>query len=264
VSDLKKRLISAIVFGPIVVLCFYFLPLFPFFIFIYLVAFFAVCEGLKISEPKMKYLILLSSLLSLLLLYFKRFEIFTLWLLFFSFLSVTLHMLVGRDDSLESPMETLRTVVTNLVTNVFIVLPLYYLYALKELDDIYPLVLLLTVWGSDVSAYLIGKRFGKRKLAPKISPGKTVEGLLGALLGSAVVLTCFHRIVQFGLEFSIALGFIIGFLGQVGDIFESAVKRCFGIKDSSKIIPGHGGILDRTDSFLFTAPFLHAFLSYTR
>jgi len=104
-------------------------------------------------------------------------------------------------------------------------------------------------------------RFGETKLVPAISPKKSYEGLFGAMLGGLIAMLVFHRLVGMGPIESCFVGAFIGLLGQMGDIFESAGKRVWAVKDSSGLIPGHGGILDRMDSFLFAAPFMFAYLS---
>lgn len=115
---------------------------------------------------------------------------------------------------------------------------------------------LFSVWACDTSAYFIGKKFGKRKLAPKISPHKTREGAAAGLAASIVVFTVFSAIFfdSFPIIHSIALGAIVGVFGQFGDLSESLFKRDASAKDSSRIIPGHGGALDRMDSTIFAAP----------
>ena len=109
-------------------------------------------------------------------------------------------------------------------------------------------------------AYFVGKNFGKRLLVPRISPKKTWAGLGGALAGGVIIVVLARAILHIDLWHAIAAGILVGLLGQAGDIFESAAKRIFGAKDSSGLIPGHGGILDRLDSFIFTAPFFYYFL----
>lgn len=116
--------------------------------------------------------------------------------------------------------------------------------------------LFLVIWSTDIGAYFIGRRFGKRKLAPHISPNKTVEGAIGGSLFSLVVTGIFSSIFQpnFGdTRFIWLLTLFISFAGQFGDLVESTYKRYFGVKDSGKIIPGHGGMLDRFDSMLFAS-----------
>ncbi|MDH3625029.1 MAG: phosphatidate cytidylyltransferase [Myxococcales bacterium] len=110
-------------------------------------------------------------------------------------------------------------------------------------------------WGSDTSAYFFGRKFGKTKLAPRISPKKTLEGAGAGLAGSvfcALVISFF--VPALPAVDAIALGVIGGVAGQGGDLFESVLKRSSGVKDSGGILPGHGGLLDRVDALVFTAP----------
>ena len=108
-------------------------------------------------------------------------------------------------------------------------------------------------------AFVTGSLIGKHKLYPKISPKKTVEGLMGALLGSVLIGLLFKALFlpQLSPAICVMLGLGMGFLGQLGDFSESMLKRSAQVKDSGSLIPGHGGILDRLDSFLFAAPFLY-------
>jgi phosphatidate cytidylyltransferase len=121
------------------------------------------------------------------------------------------------------------------------------------------LFLVSTVWAGDISALLSGSFFGRHKLYPKISPKKTFEGLGGAIVGSILVALAFALLfiphLKKGPCILLAIG--IGIFGQLGDFTESMLKRSAQVKDSGSLIPGHGGMLDRLDSFLFSAPFLH-------
>ena len=126
------------------------------------------------------------------------------------------------------------------------------------------LFLIATVWAGDISAFLVGSWIGRHKLYPKISPKKTVEGLAGAVLGSVLVSLIFRGlfIPQLSIAIAIVVALILGLLGQLGDFTESMLKRSAQVKDSGDLLPGHGGMLDRLDSFLFTAPFLYYVLVY--
>ncbi|MBU8920641.1 MAG: phosphatidate cytidylyltransferase [Bacteroidales bacterium] len=119
-------------------------------------------------------------------------------------------------------------------------------------------------WCYDTGAYTIGRLFGKHKLFPSISPGKTIEGALGGLVFSiAGILIVRYTLVTFlGIYEAIGLAFMASIIGQLGDLVESMLKRDVKIKDSSGAIPGHGGVLDRFDSLLFTAPMIYYFLKY--
>jgi len=126
------------------------------------------------------------------------------------------------------------------------------------------LALMLTVMASDSAQYYCGRLFGRRALAPSISPKKTVEGAVGGVAAGLVVLVAVGRVWLPGLDpWRLALvGATLAALGIVGDLFESLLKRSAGMKDSSGLIPGHGGLLDRIDSWLFAAPAFYLFLRY--
>ncbi|HLV02073.1 MAG TPA: phosphatidate cytidylyltransferase [Acidobacteriota bacterium] len=118
------------------------------------------------------------------------------------------------------------------------------------------LMILLTVWMGDSFAYFVGKRWGKRHITPRISPNKSLEGFVAAILGSLVIPPLFgaYFLPNLTTSFLVAAGFFLGAGGIMGDLFESLIKRGAGIKDSSHLIPGHGGLLDRIDSILFAVP----------
>ncbi|MGB9619708.1 MAG: phosphatidate cytidylyltransferase, partial [Armatimonadota bacterium] len=112
----------------------------------------------------------------------------------------------------------------------------------------------LCTWACDTGAYFIGNFYGKTKLAPRLSPGKTVEGSVGGLVSSVLVAVVVGVVIKLPAVHSLGLGLMIGVLAQLGDLSESAIKREISIKDFGTIIPGHGGILDRFDSLLFSGP----------
>jgi phosphatidate cytidylyltransferase len=122
---------------------------------------------------------------------------------------------------------------------------------------------MLATWASDTGAYAVGRLLGRHKLIPKVSPGKTVEGAIGGLVASVIVAWAFSEYVlrsaaQLGFKHlpwgAIAFGVVVRAAAQIGDLFESLIKREAGMKDSSRILPGHGGILDRLDSMFFVLP----------
>lgn len=125
-------------------------------------------------------------------------------------------------------------------------------------DDIYGflavLFIFLIVWVSDTFAYLVGSSVGGPKLWPSVSPNKTWSGLIGALLGSALIAFLFSLITNTGIIGTMVLtGVILGIFSQLGDLAESALKRAFKVKDVSGLIPGHGGVMDRLDSLIAVA-----------
>ena len=128
-----------------------------------------------------------------------------------------------------------------------------------------PLLLaLVPVWSGDVAGIFAGQAFGKHPLAPHLSPKKTIEGAVANLLASGLVGALVGLATGRTLGVSLACGLAAGLLGQLGDLFESYIKRRAGVKDSGLILPGHGGILDRIDSLLFTAPVVSLILAYFR
>lgn len=131
------------------------------------------------------------------------------------------------------------------------------------------LLLLVAVESNDVFAYITGKLFGKRKLAPKTSPNKTIGGALGAMLCTTVLIFLLGRLVFAGGEMAgvlhlIGLGLVVSVAGQLGDLMLSSIKRDLGIKDMGAAIPGHGGLLDRFDSLLLVAPAFFHYVGYFR
>ncbi|HXI14683.1 MAG TPA: phosphatidate cytidylyltransferase [Thermoanaerobaculia bacterium] len=121
--------------------------------------------------------------------------------------------------------------------------------------------LLIVVWMGDAGAYYVGKRFGKTRLSPRVSPKKTVEGLLGgilfSILGAAIIHFTFFP--QFPLVHALIAAALLSITGVIGDLAESLWKRSAAVKDSGTRLPGHGGFLDRCDSILFTAPILYSY-----
>ncbi len=110
-----------------------------------------------------------------------------------------------------------------------------------------------SIWLNDAMAYFVGTRFGSRKLAPRISPNKSVEGFIGGLVGCLFIwlLLWLLHVHTIKLLFALPTGLIVGVAGVLGDLFESRIKRGFGVKDSGNLLPGHGGMLDRSDALLF-------------
>jgi phosphatidate cytidylyltransferase len=137
---------------------------------------------------------------------------------------------------------------------------------LRLLTDGAHLVLLLvgTTWAGESAAYVVGSALGRHPLAPVISPRKTVEGAVGQLTVSIVTAAGLGTwlVPQWSMSTAILAGALLGIVGQVGDLVESAIKRSLGAKDTGGLIPGHGGVLDRLDGILFNAPALFYYASY--
>lgn len=119
--------------------------------------------------------------------------------------------------------------------------------------------ILVLAFSGDIAAYYIGRRYGKRKLLPEVSPGKTVEGIFGLIVGSIAGCLIFRHFFfpELPVAHTVILGLVGSVVGQLGDLAESALKRGAGVKDSSALLPGHGGILDRLDCLMFITPYVY-------
>lgn len=133
----------------------------------------------------------------------------------------------------------------------------------KQANSIVIWLIFITAWGTDTFAYFSGYFFGRKKLCPSISPKKTVEGAIGGIIGSLFISLIFGYLFLKDYLLAVALIGIIGsIIAQIGDLSASLIKRYTGIKDFGNLIPGHGGILDRFDSILFTAPIVYYILIF--
>lgn len=163
----------------------------------------------------------------------------------------------------------LVSVATTAFAVLYVGAPLCYAYALRYHDYavgrtagaavvMFPILL---TWASDIGAYAVGRMIGKHKLIPAVSPGKTVEGALGALVATIIAAIAYEHwalrpLAQLAIApwYAAAFGLLVSVAAQIGDLAESLLKREAGVKDSSQLLPGHGGILDRFDSLLFVLP----------
>jgi phosphatidate cytidylyltransferase len=126
------------------------------------------------------------------------------------------------------------------------------------------IMMLASIWICDSAAYFIGKPFGRHKIAERVSPNKSWEGGIAGLIAAIAVWligrACIGGLEEVSVSTAISMGIIVGVFGQIGDFAESMLKRDAGVKDSSTLIPGHGGVLDRIDSILFVAPLTYLYL----
>ncbi len=172
---------------------------------------------------------------------------------------------LGALGSWRGGANALATVSASLFPAIYIGLPVGALVAVRAFAGPRVLFLLmLTVMTSDMAQYYTGRLFGRRPLAPAISPKKTVEGALGGFVFGTALFVGLGKWWVPGMPpvFRFGLGLAIVALGIAGDLFESMLKRSAGVKDSSALIPGHGGVLDRIDALLFAAPVYYIFLKY--
>lgn len=146
-----------------------------------------------------------------------------------------------------------------LLSAFYVGLGFHYFIETRFIGLEYVVFVLLVVWTTDSGAYFVGRKLGKNKLWPEISPKKTVEGFVGGIVIAvlfAIAMQLVYPFAQSWLQL-IVVTIIASIVGQMGDLVESAIKRHYGVKDSGNILPGHGGILDRFDSLLFVVPLLH-------
>jgi phosphatidate cytidylyltransferase len=184
-------------------------------------------------------------------------------------------LFLGAAAALIAPLITRENLQHHLIDSavtlfgvVYIGVALSYLILVRALPQGESLVLfiLLVTWATDTGAYYMGKTFGRHQLAPAISPKKTVEGLLGGLTFAVIaVYVCRAWIPYYDLSLMscLSLGGLLTIAGVAGDLAESALKRSAGAKDSSRLLPGHGGMLDRIDSLLFTTPAFYYYVRYS-
>lgn len=163
--------------------------------------------------------------------------------------------------------EKANPILRNIKGSIYIVLPLLLIisasYTNKQYNPELIMGVFIIIWCADTFAYLVGRAIGKNKLAPTISPGKTIEGFIGGIIFSMLagyILGIYYTSIP-QLHWLIMAGGI-AIVGTLGDLYESSLKRKANFKDSGNIIPGHGGVLDRLDSFLFAALFTYFYLLF--
>lgn len=187
------------------------------------------------------------------LMFFKKEEFFLLSLFIYLILNFCEYVL-------DSEVKT-KDLALSLLGGFYIVFFMSYLYYFADSYRIWYVFLIAS--GSDTFAYFIGRTFGKHKLAPNLSPKKTIEGFAAGIIGGVALGVLFAS--KFDPNYKVEIGImaaIVSLLSVFGDIFASKIKRETGIKDYGNIMPGHGGILDRFDSIIFTAPVVYYFMNY--
>lgn len=257
---MKQRTITAIValliFVPIIII-----GGLPFTVFIYLVATIGLLELIRMRQIG-NYLfpyIVSVLLIWLLLLPSEFFAVFD-WFTKYEMISILIFVLLAYTVLVKNQF-TFDHVGFLILAAFYVGLGFYYLLETRDGDSALRNILFAfcIIWATDTGAYLFGRKFGKHKLWPTISPKKTVEGALGGIFVALLVAVIFHIIAPFEASWVTIILVTIaasGF-GQIGDLVESAFKRIYDVKDSGNILPGHGGILDRFDSMLFVFPLLH-------
>lgn len=175
------------------------------------------------------------------------------------FISVIICFLMLFDMEKSKPADSISTI----FGIVYIVFFAYHmlLIDIEEGFDVFLWLVVFSAYGTDVFAYFTGIKLGKHKLAPNISPKKSIEGAIGGMMGSMLLCGIFSYFTSSDMMIDgIAIGFLGGIISQFGDLSASIFKRNMGIKDYGNLIPGHGGVLDRIDSLLFTAPSVYYYM----
>lgn len=138
----------------------------------------------------------------------------------------------------------------------YILVPIYAILEIRFIDRNMILWMFFVVWSTDIFAYFIGKNIGGPKLIPSISPNKTWSGLIGGIIAASIIGALSTLMFEGSIVFFSIISALLAIIAQIGDFFESKIKRIFKVKDSGNIIPGHGGILDRIDGLMFIAPII--------
>lgn len=190
--------------------------------------------------------------------YFLGFEFFTALSFVLLFILFVLKMFSANPTE-----KVMEEVSYNFVAVLFIPFLITFLALLKNIGYEWVLFLCFVVWASDSFAYFAGVAFGSHKLIPKVSPGKSVEGLVGGTIGAAVVGVLFNYFIlhENWIIMTVIIIEIIA-AGVIGDLIESMIKRSAKVKDSGTLFPGHGGVLDRFDSLMIAGPVLYFYLIY--
>jgi len=214
-------------------------------------------RGFEKIEIKPSYLIANISILSLygINLFIKDYQYYMLWFFAVIILSL-LYLFKIEERQLTDAMAT--------ITGIFyVVFFSFHVTLIEQIPEYGILVWLIfiTAFGTDTMAYFTGYAIGKHKLCPKISPKKTIEGSIGGILGSVILCALFgYFFIPRLLIHCVIIGILGGVISQFGDLTASIFKRKMNIKDYGNLIPGHGGILDRIDSVLFTAPMVYYYV----
>ena len=259
---LVRRIISAVVLVAVIITAIFCEAIFSLaimaFIILGLYEFFTMLEKKGISIYKY-FGIALGSLIPLSILF--RFELTKRWELLFIVLTVI--FLIIMQFKRRNNSGVVIDISTTLFGILYVSWFLSFLIKIRYLSGgigLLSAVLLITK-GGDIGAYLIGIRFGKTPLIPRISPKKSVEGSIGGIIFSILGALAVRPFLQLSWIHLVWLGIFLGLLGQLGDLSESLIKRDCGVKDSGNILPGMGGILDELDSLLFTAPVFYFYAS---
>ncbi|MGM0437461.1 MAG: phosphatidate cytidylyltransferase [Bacillota bacterium] len=265
---LFKRIISAIIIFLIISL-FIFLGAFPFFIFVAVLSILATKEYINLlpSEfKKNKWILIILNLIIICFTYLINGNFINLSTGFF--IALIFFILVSYHILINSYHKIIYNMGINLLGILYIGGGMSVFILLRNIDissfhETIPLWLaLISTWTTDIGAFFTGKYYGKRQLASKISPNKTIEGALGGIIFNFIIIVIFVTYFNIFSFNWILYGLLSAIFAILGDLFESSIKRDMNIKDTGNLIPGHGGILDRFDSLIFTGVFTYYFILF--
>lgn len=233
---------------------------------LYVFVFFASREYVKILEhkgfyPSLKVIWLAEAVFGLIA-YYQRYDLTALTLTVFSIISFMWVLFRGRQPYIANAA---TTILGFIYCGWF---PLHLMF-LRELssdrfhDGLGFVVMMFTaILLTDIGCYYAGRHLGKHKLAPVVSPNKTIEGSIGGMISAVIGAVIVSYFIEYEWYYAVIIGLICTVFAQIGDLCESLIKRDAGVKDSGDTLPGHGGFLDRTDSFIFTIPVMYYFCKY--
>lgn len=262
-KEMVIRIITGLILLPLALLLIIKAHPHVFFLAIYIISLLATYEFINIAKNSPvkvnKFLVWASALIMPFTMYF--FYDFTPFILACFILLFILFLL--KMFSSNPTENVIEEVSYNFFISLYIPFLLTFLALIKNIGYEWVLFLCFVIWASDTFAYFTGVALGKHKLIPKVSPGKSVEGLIGGAVGALIVAYFFNKYL-IGESITIVAIIAIDVIaaGVIGDLIESMMKRSAGVKDSGSIIPGHGGILDRFDSLIIAAPVLYFYLIY--
>lgn len=267
-KNLRNRLIVGFTGGPLILVC-AFRGEWYFFGFILALVFVSLHEMHSIGEHLgfVKHDIIGYIFSAVFVVYIFRYSASHVYFIVIAYITIILiAAVIGNRDNqlLEVSYRCLTTLYLSFFLGSLLLLRESPYYLEYTTGGKYTVTVFLSIFILDTAAYFAGKIFGSHPLFPRISPKKTVEGAIGGLIGavSTLVIVKYVFFNELSLVHALMIGTIIGVAGQIGDVLESFIKRKAGVKDSSSILPGHGGVLDRFDSLIFASPFVYFYVRF--
>jgi len=272
-KELAKRSLVALIGIPIILLAIYFGEIYftislMFLSSLTLSEYYTIIEN-KGAKPNNYWGILFNNIFFLLVYLGFHNDNFNQWLLasviIFIIGSLSLQLLFAKNNAIINIATTIDGIeyISIFFISLLLIREFEYFFPLKYTFNAMQLVysFIISIWICDTAAYFVGSKYGKHKLLPNVSPKKSWEGAIAGFLGATASMILINYLFSnLSIINSLLLGVIVGIAGQIGDLAESQLKRDAGVKDSSAMLPGHGGFLDRFDSILFVSPLILVFL----